>query len=174
MLYLMEAGYFTRVSTLGDRALVVFQENKFLPQFLKPGLSWSNSLFPFGEVPWAFHAVQAHRSFLESRDVVVPAGHFSGCIRIETETQYEGGSSQNSESRPLRYIDWYAPNVGLVKTQVVQNGFFGSEIAHIELLNFTDAQVKATPHLVKTEAMSTGSTGRSSIASSGRGDNSLR
>jgi hypothetical protein len=174
MLYLIEGGYITRVSTVGEPAWVVFEENRFLPQFLKPGLTWSNSLFPFGELPRAFHAVQNHHSFLESSEVVVPAGHFSGCIRIETETQYKDADSQDSESRSLRYIDWYAPNVGLVKTQVMQSGFFGSEIAHVELLNFTDLQVKATPRLVKAESMSTGSTEKSSIASSGSGNNKLR
>jgi hypothetical protein len=174
MVYLIEGGYITRVSTLSDRAMVVFEESRFLPQFLRPGLTWSNSLFPFGEQPKAFHAEQAHRSFLESGDVVVPAGHFSDCIRIETETRYERNDPRDNESRPLRYIDWYAPNVGLVKTRVVESGFFGSEIAHIELLSFADTQLKAHPQLVKTESISTASAGKTSAPPPVSPDNHLR
>jgi hypothetical protein len=64
--------------------------------------------------------------------------HFSNCIRIETEAVYSDSSSKQDGVRKLRYLDWYAPNVGLVKT----SGLFGSETARVELLSFVDSQVK--------------------------------
>jgi hypothetical protein len=152
MLYVSEGGYINRVSSLDGPTWIVFEERSFLPQLLKPGLTWSNTLFPFGNLPGTFHAEQRHRSFSEADDVVVPAGHFSGCIRIETEAVYRDSSSKEDGARRLRYLDWYAPNVGLVKTLVLQSGFFGSEIARVELLSFVDSRVKVASHRSKTES----------------------
>jgi hypothetical protein len=153
VLYVSEGGYINRISGLDGPTWIVFEERSFLPQRLKPGLTWSNTLFPFGNLPGAFHAVQRHRSFFEAGDVVVPAGHFSGCIRIETEAVYRDSSSKEDGARRLRYLDWYAPNVGLVKTLVLQSGFFGSEIARVELLSFVDSRVKVASHWSKTESV---------------------
>ena len=78
----------------------------------------------------------------ESGEVVVPAGRFSGCIRIETEAEYQR-NSQSAPSLRLRYIDWYAANVGLVRTVVSKGRFFHSEIARVELLSFAKSPVEA-------------------------------
>jgi hypothetical protein len=58
-------------------------------------------------------------------------------------------------TRRLRYLDWYAPNVGLVKTLVLESGFFGSETARVELLSFVDSHVKAASHWSKGESTHT-------------------
>jgi hypothetical protein len=71
--------------------------------------------------------------------VQVPAGHYSNCIRIETEAVYKNDLSHNAGIRRLRYIDWYAPNVGLIKTVVSESGFFGAQIGSVELLSFSDS-----------------------------------
>jgi hypothetical protein len=142
--YVVEDGYVSRVFGLGDRSQILFQERGFLPRLLKPDLTWSNSLFPFGRLPEGFYVIQNHRTSLEAGVVLVPAGHFSNCIRIETEAVYSDSSSK--QVRKLRYLDWYAPNVGLVKTLVLKSGFFGSETARVELLSFVDSQVKAASH----------------------------
>src|SRR5216683_825925 len=99
ILYVTEGGYINRVS-VDDPTWIRFEETRFLPQLLKPGLIWSNSFFPFGHLreALAFHVVQHHRTFLESGDVVVPAGRFPGCIRIETEAEYQ----RNIPSLPHR------------------------------------------------------------------------
>jgi hypothetical protein len=153
MVYVVEGGYITRVSTLGQPRWTVFEERRFLPQLLRPGLSWSNSLRPFGQVQTMFNVEQTHRTFLERKDVVVPGGRFSGCIRIETEAVYKFAADQPGTEEHLRYIDWYAPHIGLVKTRVVKSGLFGSEVARIELLSFAESegrapvQVKAPVHV---------------------------
>ncbi len=123
-LYVMEDGYLTRVSSVSVPAWASY-ERRFLPQFLKPGLTWTNTLFPFGRFPLAFHITQTHRTFLEAGDVVVPAGRFH-----------------------LKYVDWYAPNVGLVKTRVLKSRWFSeSEVARLELLTFADSSTGGTTRL---------------------------
>jgi hypothetical protein len=144
--YVVEDGYVSRVFGLGDRSQILFQERGFLPRLLKPDLTWSNSLFPFDRLPERFYVTENHRSSLEAGVVLVPAGHFSNCIRIETEAVYSDSSSKQDGVRKLRYLDWYAPNVGLVKSLVLKSGFFGSETARVELLSFVDSQVKAASH----------------------------
>jgi hypothetical protein len=136
-LYVMEDGYLTRVSSVGVQVWASY-ERRFLPQYLKPGLTWSNSLYPFGRLPGAFYITQAHRTFLEAGDVVVPAGRFSGCIRIETDAVY--GPPRKDGVLRLKYVDWYAPNVGLVKTLVLKSGWFSNpEVSRLELLSFADS-----------------------------------
>ena len=144
-LYVMEDGYLTRVSSVGVAAWASY-ERRFLPQFLKPGLTWSNSLFPFGRLPGAFYIKQTHRTFLETDDVVVPAGRFSGCIRIETDAVY--GPPRKDGVLHLKYVDWYAPNVGLVKTRVLKSGWLSdSEVARLELLAFADSSTRGATRL---------------------------
>jgi hypothetical protein len=140
-IYVLDGGYITRVSTLDNPAWIVSGERQFLPRLLRPGLTWSNSLLPFGSPSTAFRVVQEHRTFLDPDEVVVPAGRFSGCIRIETDAVYGRNSREHDQ---FRYLDWYAPNVGLVRTLfLIKGGFFGSEteIARLELLKFGESPV---------------------------------
>jgi len=142
--YIVEHGYFTRQSTINTGAGTVLAERAFLPQLLKPNLSWSNSLVPFVEEPDLFHVKQTHQTFFDTTIVEVPAGNFSGCIRIETLALYQSSFEANPSLR-LKYVDWYAPHIGLIKTLVEQTGLFGSEIARIELLRFSYFPPKRTP-----------------------------
>ena len=149
MVYVVEGGYITRVSTLGQPRWTVFEERRFLPQLLRPGLRWSNSLRPFGQVQTTLNVEQTHRTFLERNEVVVPGGRFSGCIRIETDAVYKFSGAQPGTEEHLKYIDWYAPNIGLVKTRVVKSGRFGfgSEVASVELLSSVQSDGKAPVHV---------------------------
>jgi len=143
ILYKIEDGYVTRLIPFGDGSQTLSKEQEFVPRLLKPGLTWSNSVLPFGSLPEGFQLMQTHRTSLENGAIQVPAGNFANCIRIETETLYKGNSSAKAVSpRRLKYVDWYAPNVGLIKTQVSETGFFGSEVARVELLSFGDSPVK--------------------------------
>jgi hypothetical protein len=144
-LYVMEDGYLTRVSSVGIPVWASY-ERRFLPQYLKPGLTWSNSVFPFGRFRGAFYIKQTHRTFLQAGDVVVPAGRFSGCIRIETDAVY--GPPRKDGVLHLKYVDWYAPNVGLVKTGVLKSGWFSdSEVARLELVTFADSSTSGATSL---------------------------
>jgi len=143
LIYFPEGGYLTRQSRINKTSQVALAERAFLPQLLKPDLTWSNSLVLFEQQPDIFHVVQTHRTFLDTRIVEVPAGHFSGCIRIETSALYQSNSSESNPPLRLKYLDWYAPHIGLVKTLVEQSGLFGRELARVELLNFGYAQPKS-------------------------------
>ena len=137
--YTFKDGYVTRSLGTREREHNFFQETGFLPRLLKPNLTWSNSFDPSGALIHGFHLTQTHRTFLEASVMVVPAGRFPNCIRIETEAVYvmkNDNSFQELDARRLRYMDWYAPNVGLIKTVVLETGFFGKEISRVELLHF--------------------------------------
>ena len=142
IIYFPEFGYLTRQSRIDKSTQVTLAERAFLPQLLKPNLTWSNSLTLFDQQPDIFHVVQTHRTFFDTKTIEVPAGHFSGCIRIETTAVYQSDSSESIPPLKLKYLDWYAPHIGLVKTLVKENKFFGLELALVELLNFGHSQPK--------------------------------
>jgi hypothetical protein len=142
--YLVNGGYISRVASLGGASRILLEERNFLPQYLSPDRGWSNSLSPFAHLQDQILDIsQDHRSFLEPDLVVVPAGRFSECIRVETKASYRS----LAESGDKRYFtDWYAPDVGLVKTLVSSSGSDGPEIARIELLRFTKSETTAPVH----------------------------
>jgi hypothetical protein len=128
IVYIDRGGFLTRVSGL-DYVQHQIQapawgrsdEINFLPTHLTPDQVWENTLFPYGKMPGSFDLTQSHKSFIEAEDVTVPAGHFKNCIRIETEAHYEGGPyAEQKDNLNLAYKDWYAPNVGLVRTVTYQ------------------------------------------------------
>jgi hypothetical protein len=134
--YVVEDGYISRIASLGGRSRIRLEERGFLPQYLRPNRVWSNTLSPLANFP-TLTITQNHRSVLEGHDVVVPAGHFAECIRIETEASYQSPVGVGDK----RYFtDWYAPDVGLVKTLVLSGG---REIARIDLLRFVKSQATA-------------------------------
>lgn len=133
--YVVENGYISRSASLGGRTAIRMTEHNFLPQYMLPDQTWSNTLSPFEQLPGDVLGItQTHRSFLEGREVVVPAGRFSTCIRIESEASYRSLAVTDDKRY---FIDWYAPDVGLVKTLVLSCGPKGEEMARIELLGFS-------------------------------------
>ena len=145
--YLVNGGYISRVASLGGASRILLEERNFLPQYLLPDRRWSNRLSPFAHLQDEILDIsQDHKSFLEPDLVVVPAGSFSECIRVETNASYRS----LAESDEKRYFtDWYAPDVGLVKTIVSSGGPEGPEIARIELLRFTKSETTAPVHSPK-------------------------
>ncbi|MBE3602102.1 hypothetical protein IMX07_00515 [bacterium] len=144
IVYVDDSGYLTRLSGLDyDKHRIITpawgksEEDDFLPAHLAPNLAWNNELFPYGKLPGGFEIVQSHKSFGEPADVAVPAGHFTGCIRIETRARYQGGAyAESKQQLKLTYEDWYAPNVGLIKTIAFQGGPDGPEMERVELMRF--------------------------------------
>jgi hypothetical protein len=144
IVYITKNGYWTRLSGLDYSkddieapAWGRSEEGEFMPAILMPGINWRSKLFPFGHMPGSFDIRQLHHTFFEPADIVVPAGHFAGCMRIETEALYEGGSYAKM-GKPLRllYEDYYAPHVGLIKTQALEENIHGSEVERVELIRF--------------------------------------
>jgi hypothetical protein len=153
IVYITRHGYWTRLSGLDYSKEDIeapawgrSEEGEFMPATLLPGINWKSQIFPFGHMPGSFDIRQLHRTFFEPADVVVPAGHFAGCMRIETEAVYEGGSYAKL-GKPLRlvYEDYYAPHVGLVKTLALEGTIHGREVERVELIRFLAPQAAAAP-----------------------------
>jgi len=151
IIYTQKGGYLTRLSGL-DYVKHQIQppvwgrsiDENFLPERLTPDTAWENKLFPYGKVSGAFDLAQSHKSFMEGGTVSVPAGRYSGCIRIETLARYEGGAYDRfSKGLKLAYEDWYAPNVGLVRTIAYEGGPNGPEMERVELVRFANGEKSA-------------------------------
>jgi hypothetical protein len=144
LVYYAKNGYISRLSALDyDQTKIEApswgrsEEEQFLPLRLAPNLTWSNVIFPYGHLSGAFDINQTHRTFAEGNQISVPAGRFNGCIRIETQAKYEGGAySRHNQQLKLTYIDWYAPNVGLIKTVALEGGPAGPVMERVELVSF--------------------------------------
>jgi hypothetical protein len=147
--YVVEDGYITRRASLGGPTQIRLEERGFLPQYLWPDRIWSNTLSPFEHLADGILKItQSHRTFLEGRELVVPAGRFSGCIRIETEASFHSSARIDDK---WYFTDWYAPDIGLVKTLVLSGGQDRRAITRIELLQFKKSKTIA-PRQSKTPA----------------------
>lgn len=150
LVYYSKGGYITRVSALDYSDKVIqgpswgrSEEQNFLPLHLAPHQSWNNVIFPYGHMAGAFEITQSHSTFLESKEIEVPAGRFTGCIRIETSAQYKGGAyAQHHQNLKLAYVDWYAPNVGLIKTLALEGGPKGPVMERVDLVSYKIAPVQ--------------------------------
>jgi hypothetical protein len=144
IVYITRNGYWTRFSGLDYSKEDIqapawgrSEEGEFMPATLMPGINWKSQIFPFGHMPGSFDIRQLHHTFFEPADIVVPAGHFTGCMRIETEAMYEGGSYAKMGKPPrLVYEDYYAPHVGLVKTLALEGTVHGPEVERVELIRY--------------------------------------
>src|SRR5262249_17831858 len=103
--YFVDGGYITCVQRLEGASRFRLEEQQFLPQYLRPDRTWSNTLAPFEySSDDILTVMQHHRTFLEWHDIVVPAGRFVA-IRVETEAVYQ---SRAGSSGKRYFTDWYA------------------------------------------------------------------
>jgi hypothetical protein len=93
-------------------------EERFLPDALVRDTAWDShtNAYDLGGGT-GYEVRQSHRAVPESGVVEVPAGRFSDCIRVDTVAVH-GGKHGGQHDAPviLYYSDWYAPNVGLIRT----------------------------------------------------------
>jgi hypothetical protein len=93
-------------------------EERFLPDALVRDAAWDSltTAYDLGGGT-GYDVRQSHRAVSESGVVEVPAGRFSDCIRVDTVALH-GGKHGGQYDAPvvLYYSDWYAPNVGLIRT----------------------------------------------------------
>jgi hypothetical protein len=152
IVYITKDGFWTRLSGLDYSKEDIeapawgrSEEGEFMPAIMMPGINWKSEIFPFGHMPGSFDIRQSHHTFFEPADVVVPAGHFTGCMRIETEALYEGGSYAKMGKLSLVYEDYYAPHVGLIKTMAREGSIHGPEVDRVELIRFLSPQTSTRP-----------------------------
>jgi hypothetical protein len=94
-------------------------EERFLPDVLDRDLSWDSSTTAYDLGGGNSYGVrQMHRAVFEPGVIEVPAGRFTGCIRVDTVAVHGGKRDGEYDANVivLYYADWYAPNVGLVRT----------------------------------------------------------
>ncbi|MFI5394459.1 MAG: hypothetical protein ACHQ9S_02900 [Candidatus Binatia bacterium] len=94
-------------------------EERFLPDGLGLDLSWDSvtTAYDLGGGN-GYDVRQTHRALPEPRLIEVPAGRFTGCIRVDTMALHSNRRDGQYDSAPivLYYSDWYAPNVGLIRS----------------------------------------------------------
>ena len=114
-------------------------EERFLPEGLGSGLSWDSvtTAYDLGGGT-GYDVRQTHRAVLESAVIEVPAGRFNGVVRVDTVALHGGRREGKYDSDPivLYYTDWYAPNVGLVRTVQSIRADGGPAVAEIALLAY--------------------------------------
>ncbi len=151
LVYYAKDGYIARLSALDyDQKTILApswgrsEEAQFLPLQLAPNLNWTNVIFPYGNLSGSFNINQSHHTFVETKEIETPAGRFNNCIRIETQAKYEGGMyARKKQQLQLTYLDWYAPNVGLIRTVTLEGGPNGPEMDRVELLRFNVTSASA-------------------------------
>jgi len=142
--YCNKDGFLSRTMSLEYRGSEVQDaglgsgEERFLPLGLNGGLTWESitTAYDLGDGN-GYGVRQRHRAIRDPGVVEVPAGRFRGCVRVDTVAFQGGRHNGRDDGDPLvlYYSDWYAPNVGLVRT-VHSNRLDSAPAARIELLSY--------------------------------------
>jgi hypothetical protein len=135
LVFFNQNGYIVKVSALvhsQDQITAgpfgAVNDDKFLPARLLDQQSWNDQLWPLGHLALQLKLqINAHTRG-ETSDIVVPAGRFHQCIRIESHVSYNG--PYDGPKPALTYVDWYAPSVGLVESVVHSGNSDGTVISH--------------------------------------------
>jgi hypothetical protein len=125
-----ESGLEDRGAELGDERLLPLDPER------EPTWESSYGLFDFGSHPlYEFHARSRLASAAES--VTVPAGVFQRCARVETAVSAKTPNDPIDHTIVHAYVEWYAPGVGLVKSEsFVTEGESRLEVGSAELVGF--------------------------------------
>jgi len=114
-------------------------EERFLPDQPTADSTWESrtTAYKLG-VQESYGVTQHHRAALDPDTITVPAGSFSRCLRVDTVAVHRGKREGKDDDRPviLYYADWYAPNVGLVRTLQWSRPDGGPPLAKIELVAY--------------------------------------
>ncbi|MGH7895823.1 MAG: hypothetical protein ACREQL_14215 [Candidatus Binatia bacterium] len=122
-----------------------FEDRKILPVHLRAGMSWESTTIAIGEAEDGGYA-HRHRLERETAPIVVPAGTFRDCLRLETESVVKApgeGTEPGDQEIVYLYREWYAPKVGLVRMESWGDRERTDERSKTELVEF--GTVAATP-----------------------------
>jgi hypothetical protein len=114
------------------------QPMRIMPMPPKVGASWAYSEDVFGRSSQVDPGFVIHwRGGVGGEDrIEVPAGAFAHCIRVESVARHE--TPAGAGPAEYRYTDWYAPDVGLVKSEYAV-GATPRTITRMELVGFAPA-----------------------------------
>jgi len=92
------------------------QPMRVMPMPPRVGMRWAYLEQVFGtSADGATLNIRWSGSVSREESVLVPAGVFRDCLRIESIAVHR--LPMEAHAREYRYVDWYAPNVGLVKNE---------------------------------------------------------
>lgn len=94
-----------------------FEDRQLLPSRVRPGQTWKSRTFALvlGDEADSGYGHE-HRLSLEPEPIVVPAGTFRDCLRVDTESVLRGGGA-GAPDITYAYSEWYARGVGLVRME---------------------------------------------------------
>lgn len=144
IVYCSEGGFLHRVMSLEYRGESLEDtglrsgEVKFLPVNLTTTQTWEGRTSAY-QLPdgSGFEVRQLHQVSMQNEPIDVPAGRFDHCARIETTAIHSATSPDGSAVGPrivYYYSDWYAPGVGLIRTE--QRNAAQEVVATIELVSY--------------------------------------
>jgi hypothetical protein len=114
-------------------------EEKVLPADPTELRQWESDFDIFRTEPGSSYHARMVSVVQPTREAVrVRAGVFRDCLRVESESVLDSRSARSTNKEiAFRYVDWYAPGVGLVKSEVhaVERA---SPITSLELISFRD------------------------------------
>jgi len=144
VVYCAEGGFLHRVMSLEYRGGALEDnglrsgEVKFLPTDLTHIHAWEGRTNAYRLSDGSgFDVEQYHQVASDPERVVVPAGEFPHCVRVETTAVHSAIGADGEPIGPrfvYYYSDWYAPGVGLVKTEQRNPG--AEVLATIELVTY--------------------------------------
>jgi hypothetical protein len=121
-----------------ERMPIGVQPMRVMPMPPRAGTKWSYGEQVFARTPY-IAGVEIHWSGSVSGEesVTVPAGVFRDCLRVESVAVHRG--PVDGAGRVYRYVDWYAPNIGLVKSEY-STGLKGEISTRMELVHYGAAE----------------------------------
>lgn len=139
VVYFRKDGYLHRVFMTQQAGKLVQSsgsgDSRFLPTTLVPGSSWESDSEAFRVGELGFNVKHRHDVVREAKAIRVPAGAFENCIRIDTSSA-QPNSAKDGGELVFYYSDWYAPDVGLVKTEHWDDKGRKNLRTRIELLDY--------------------------------------
>lgn len=114
-------------------------EERFLPDRFGSTSAWDSLTIAYDLGGGNGYTVrQTHSATIEPGVIVVPAGRFTDCIRVDTVAVHSGQRDGHYDDAPivLYYSDWYAPHVGLIRTVQTDRADGGPPLTQIELLAY--------------------------------------
>lgn len=143
--YYQEEGFVHRAMSLEYRGREIVQlgpnaaETRFLPLRLDERSRWSGTTTAYDMPDGSGYSVeQTHAAEMEPAVVEVPAGRYGGCIRVDTVAvqQIREEGRRRGHRITFYYRDWYAPNVGLVRSHLSDRPDHRTVLAETRLVSF--------------------------------------
>ena len=148
IVYCTEGGFLHRVMSLEYRGESLEDnglrsgELKFLPVDLGSTHTWEGRTNAYQLSDGSgFEVRQLHQVSVQQEAIEVPAGRFERCARVETTAIHSATAPDGSPVGPrivYYYSDWYAPGVGLIRTE--QRSASAEVLATVELVGYEIAQ----------------------------------